>query len=72
MQPEFEFGDDPEVAAAAAQSPVEIGVLHRACMDDLALRRDHLERHDVVAGKPVLSGQPAHAAAEGEATDSGM
>ena len=50
MQPELEFGDDAEVAAAAAQSPIEIGVLRLARLDDVAIRRHHLERHDVVTG----------------------
>src|SRR2546430_8079222 len=68
MQLEFEFGDDAEVATATAKSPIEIGVLGLARVDDLAVGGDHLERHDVVAGKPMLSGQPSHATAEGEAT----
>src|SRR5437879_7930362 len=36
MQLQFEFGDDAEVAAAAAQSPVEVGILGLARVDDLA------------------------------------
>ena len=51
---------------------MKVGVLRLACVYDVAVRCDHLERHDVVAGKAVLPGQPAHAAAEGQATDSRM
>jgi len=72
MQSEFEFGDDAEVAATTAQSPVKIRILRLAGMNDVAVCRDHLERHDVVAGKAVLSGQPPHPAAEGQAADSGV
>src|SRR6266581_6455145 len=72
VEPEREFGDNAEVTATATQSPVKIGVLGLARTDDVAVRRDHLECHNVVAGKSVLSGQPPHAAAEGEATDSRM
>ena len=69
MEPELEFGDDAEVAAATSQSPVEIGVLALARPYDLAVRRDHLECHDVVAGKSVLPRQPPHASAESETAD---
>jgi hypothetical protein len=59
VQPELEPGDDAEVAAAAAQAPVQVGMLHRA-------------GDDVVAGHAALAGQPAHAAAQRQAADAGV
>ena len=71
VQPERERGDDPEVAAPAAQRPEQVGVL--------ALRRGHdppVGEHDlrleqVVDGEPVLARQVAVAAAQREAADPG-
>ena len=71
-EPELELGDHAEVPAPAAQPPEQLGVLLGRGADDLAGRRDHLERHHVVAGQAVLAGQPAHPAAQGQAADPGM
>jgi hypothetical protein len=72
MQPELELGDHAEVAAAAAQRPVQVGMRMPAGPDHVARGRHHLERDDVVAGQPVLPGEPAHPAAERQATDAGV
>src|SRR5215207_644220 len=72
MQAELERGDDAEVAATTAQTPEQVRVLSRAGVDDVAGRGHHLVADDVVAGEPVLAGEPAHSAAQGEAADSGV
>src|SRR5690606_23924930 len=68
-QLENEGGDDPEVAAAAPQPPVQLRVVVPARPDDPAVGRDHLEGDAVVAGEVVLAGQTAHPAAQGEPSD---
>ena len=55
VRPVQEGGDDPEIAAAAAQRPEQIGIVLRARGDDGAIRRDDLEGQDIVAGQPVLA-----------------
>ena len=72
VQAELELGDDPEVAAAAAQSPEQLGMLVGADAQDLAGGGHERVRDDVVAGQSVLTGQPAHAAAERQAADAGV
>ena len=42
MEAELELGDDAEVAAAAAHSPEEVGVLRRARLHELALGGDQV------------------------------
>ena len=69
VQRELELGDDAEVAAASAQRPVQVRVRLGARAQRFTRRRDQFERHDVVAREAVLSGEPAHAAAEGQAAD---
>ena len=72
MQPELEAGHDAEVAAAALEAPVQLLVLPGVGADVLALGGDDLERGHVVARQPVLAGQPAHPAAEGQPADAGV
>ena len=71
MQPVRERGRDAEVPAAAAQRPEEFGVRRGVDLEDLALRRDELDPEQVVRREPVLGHQPAEAAAEGVAGDTG-
>ena len=54
VQRELELGDDAEVAAAAAQRPVQVGVLGRRRGHDAAVGGDDLRRHEVVAAQPRL------------------
>ena len=68
---ELELGDDPEVAAAAAQPPEELGVLGLARVHEPAVRGDDVGADEVVAREAVLAHQPADAAAEREAGDAG-
>ena len=69
VQPVRERRRDAEVPAAAAQRPEEIGVRRRVDLEHVALRRDELDREQVVGGEPVLGHQPAEAAAERVARD---
>ncbi len=69
VQRELEFGDDAEVAAAALESPEQLGVLVRTGGDQPAVGRDQLGRQQVVASQPVQPLEPAAAAAEDEAGD---
>ena len=71
VQLELERGDDPEVAAAAAQRPEQVGVLVGADPAHRAVSGDDLERDHVVAGQAVLAHQPADAPAERESGDAG-
>jgi hypothetical protein len=68
----LERGDDAEVAAAAAQAPEEVLVLRGAGRQEPAVGSDHIRRDEIIDGQPVLAGQPAEAAAEGEAGDAGV
>ena len=72
VEAKLELGDDAEVAAAAANPPEEIGVLGRACLHELALRRDQVHGQEPVDCQPVLSLKPADAAPEREARDPGV
>ena len=71
VQAEEERGDDAEVAAAAADRPVQVGVLVRRGADPLAAREHDLGLEQVVDRQAALAGQVADAAAEGEAADAG-
>jgi len=72
MQPELEVDDDSEVAAAAAKTPEQVGVLIGGRAHDVAVRSDDGTAHDVVAGETVLARQPAHTAAQRQPADAGM
>src|SRR5262249_58499895 len=71
MQAILESRGDAEVAAASAEGPQQLGVLVGARVYDRPVGRDELCPDQVVARQPVLSGQVADAAAEGEARDAG-
>ena len=51
VQLELEGGDDPEVAAAAAERPEQVRVLVVLAVTDLAVGGDHLGREQVVDGR---------------------
>jgi hypothetical protein len=61
-----------EVAAAAAKSPEEVGVLVGAGTQELPVSGDHVGREQVVDGEPVPAHEPAQAPAEGETSDPGV
>ena len=55
MEPVLEGRDDPEVAAAAAQAPEQVGYLALARGHEAAVGGDNVRRDQVVAGKAVLA-----------------
>ena len=72
VKAKLELGDDPEVSAAAAQAPEEVGVLGLARLDELAPGGDEVDGEELVDRQPVLSMEPAEAAAERQAGDAGV
>ena len=71
MEAELEPRHHAEVPAPATKRPEEVGVLRRACPDDLSVRCDHLRGFEVVDRHAVLAAQPPEAPAEREAGDAG-
>ena len=69
VQREFHRSHDTEVAAAAPQSPEQVGVLFGAGMHETAVRRDDICADKAVAGEAVATHQPTEAAAEREPAD---
>ena len=67
----FERGHDPEVAAAAAEGPEQVGVLVVAGGQDISVGGDDLDGQEVVDGEAVLAHEPADAAAERQPGDPG-
>ena len=72
MQLELEPCDHPEVAAAAAQRPEQVRALLAAGPQHLPGGGDNLGGQQVVAGQPVLRGEPAEPAAQGQPADPGV
>jgi hypothetical protein len=72
VQAELEVHHDAEVAAAAPNSPEELGVLVGAGGEELAVGRDDVDREELVDGEPVLAHDPADPAPEGEPGQAGM
>src|SRR2546430_5265911 len=64
VEPELELGDDPEVAAAAANAPEEVGVLILARLDELTVGGDQIDGEQLIDREAVLAHHPADAAAE--------
>src|SRR6516165_9231170 len=71
MKPIFERSDDTKVAAAAAQTPEEIGVLVWADGQKFTLGGDEVGGEQVVAAEAVLAHQPAEHATQSEAGNAG-
>jgi len=69
MQLVLERGDDPEVAAAAAEAPEQVRVLALTRLDQPPAGRYDIRRNQVVAHEAVLSHQPADAAPQGYSAD---
>jgi hypothetical protein len=61
---ELDRGHDPEVAAATAQCPEEVGVVLGVRTHEAAVGGDELEGGDGVGLQPILAGEPPHATAE--------
>src|SRR5579859_6477496 len=71
VETELEGGHDAEVAAAAPDRPVEVGVGVGARGHFGAVGEYHLCLEQVVDGEAALAGEVAEAAAERQATDAG-
>jgi hypothetical protein len=71
VHPEQERGDDAEVAAAAADRPVQVGVLVGARAHAVAARQHQLGLEQVVDREAVPPCEVTQAAAQGEASDAG-
>ena len=72
MEAKLELGDDPEVAATAAQAPEELGLFGLAGLDEVALGGDQIDRDELVDRQPVLAMKPADTTAERQACDAGV
>src|SRR4051812_40875994 len=72
MELVLEGGDHAEVAATATQTPEEVGVFGGARDQQGALRGDDIGGQEVVARQAVLPCQPAKAAAQGQAGNTGI
>src|SRR6478752_3290297 len=71
MQAKLERTHYPEIAAAAAEGPEQIGIFGFAGAHELALSRHHIGRDQVIGGKPELAAEPSETAAQGESGDPG-
>src|SRR5919199_1757363 len=69
MEPILEGGCNAEIAAAATQSPEEVGVLVRTSRQHVPVGRNQVNRQQVIAGEAVLAHEEAMAAAERQAGD---
>ena len=68
-EPELEGRDDAEVAAAAADRPVEVGVVLLAGDVEGPVAGDHVGAEQVVERETEPAGEVADAAAQGQAAD---
>jgi hypothetical protein len=68
----FEVGDNSEIPSATSQRPKQVCILAGACFEELAVGGHYVGREQIVAGEPVLTAQPADAAAQREPRDSGV
>src|ERR1700738_5581095 len=71
MSLEQEARDDAEIAAAAAQAPVEVSVLRLAGGDNATVGEHDLRLQQIVDGEAMLAGEVSGAAAKREAGDTG-
>src|SRR4029453_15033032 len=69
VEPELEPGGHPEVAPAAADGPEQVGVGLVVGGEQPAVGGDDLGREQAVDGQPVLAGQVADSATQGQAAD---
>src|SRR5882672_2694588 len=66
MQAKLERAHYPEIAAASAEGPEQIGIFGFAHAHELAFSRHHVGRDQVIGGKPKLAAEPSETAAQGE------
>ena len=72
MQRELETGDDTEIAAAAFQRPQQVGIFIGRGMHQPAVGRDHVGGHEIVDRQAIAAPEPAHAARQRQAGDTGI
>jgi len=72
MQCELEGGDNPEVAAAAAQGPEHLRLLVLADSQQVAIGCHQIGRDDIVAGETEISAGPTDPTAECQPTEPGV
>ena len=72
VEPELERGDDAEVGARAAESPEQVRMFLLGGAHDPLVRRDELDREQVVDRQAVLALESAHAAAERQPRNPGV
>src|SRR5258707_14761809 len=71
MQAKLERTHYPEIAAASADGPEQIGIFGLARAHELAFSRHHVGRDQVVGGKPELAAEPSETAAQGQSRHPG-
>src|SRR4029077_3946378 len=71
MSLEQEARDDTEIAAAAAQAPVEVSVLRLVGGDNATIRKHDIRLKQIVGGEAKLAGEVSGAATKREAGDTG-
>ena len=67
VQAQLKLGDDPEVAAAAAQSPEELRVLVGARGDEPSVGGHEINGDEVVDGEAMLPHEPTDPSAQRDA-----
>ena len=72
VQPILEAADHAEIPTTAAQRPVEIGVLGRTDLANLAVRGDELERLNIIAGESELTHETTLASSKRQTCDAGV
>ena len=72
VERELERRDDPEVPAAAAQTPEQVGILVGARDEELAVGGDDVARQEAVDREPELAHQVADPTAERQPGDTGV
>src|SRR5207237_10480284 len=70
VQAILERRGDPEVAAATANAPEQLGVLVLTHAQNAAVGSDEFHRGEIVEGESILAHQPSDTATEGETRNS--
>ena len=71
VEPELRPRDHTEVAAAAADRPVEIRILFGAGGDKAPIRQHHVHREEIINRQSALAGQVSEAAPQSQASHAG-
>src|SRR5207247_2064978 len=71
MESELERRRNAKVPAAASDAPEQIRILLFARTGDAPIRRDEIDREEVVAGQALLPGEETGSAPQGQSGDAG-